>query len=321
MLKKFFKWAGIILLVLIIALSITVSFRQNLKFDAPYPDVKATTDSAVLARGKYLVYGPAHCADCHASPATAADVNKGVEVPLGGGVKFELPIGNICPPNISPDEETGIAKLSDGQVARALRYGVGHDGRALVDFMPFHNTSDADLTAIISYLRTMPAVKNKTENNSFNLMGKLVKAFLITPVYPTGEVLKTIVPDSSVAYGKYLANSVANCRGCHTERDMKTGAFVGKDYAGGFEMESLLDKNFIFHTPNITPDKTTGHIYSWDEAIFLRRFRQGKLYPQTPMPWGPFGRMSDMEIKAIYRYLHTITPVERKIEKIVEEKK
>jgi len=321
MLKKILKWTGIILLVLIIGISITVAFRQNLKFDAPFPAIKATTDSAVLARGKYLVYGPAHCADCHASPSTAADVNKGAEVPLGGGVKFELPIGNIYPPNISPDEETGIAKLSDQQIARALRYGVGNDGRALVDFMPFHNTSDADLTAIISYIRTMPAVKNKTEKNSFNILGKVIKAFLITPVGPNAEVLKTVTPDSSVEYGKYLANSVANCRGCHTERDLKTGAFVGKDYAGGFEMESLIDKHFIFHTPNISPDKETGHIVTWDENKFITRFRQGKIYPQTPMPWGPFGRMSDMELKAIYRYLQTVTPVERKIEKIVEEKK
>ena len=36
------------------------------------------------------------------------------------------------------------------------------------------------------------------------------------------------------------------------------------------------------------------------------------------MPWGPFSRMSEMEVKAIYRYLQTVTPVERKIDKIVE---
>jgi len=34
-------------------------------------------------------------------------------------------------------------------------------------------------------------------------------------------------PDSTAAYGKYLAESVANCRGCHTNRDMMTGAYIG----------------------------------------------------------------------------------------------
>lgn len=320
MLKKILKWTVIILLLIIITLVVTVALRQDLKYDAAYPPIKASTDSAVLARGKYLVYGPAHCADCHAPMEKHEDVNKGLEVPLSGGIVFQLPIGNIYPPNITPDMETGIGKLTDGDVARALRYGVGHDGRAMVNFMPFHNTSDEDLTAIISYIRTIPAVSHKTETNTYNMMGKFVKAFFIKPVGPEGEVPKSVKPDSTVEYGRYLAYSVANCRGCHTERDMKTGDYIGKDFAGGFELESPIDKKTIFHTPNISPDPKTGHMYSWTEDQFLKRFRQGKLIPQSPMPWGPFSRMSDMEIKAIYRFLRTVTAVEKKIDKIVETK-
>ncbi len=319
--KKIFKWTGIILLLLIIILSATVAMRQNLKYDAPYPAIHASKDSAVLTRGKYLVYGPAHCADCHGPAGTESLVDKGQEVALAGGKVFDLPIGKFYPRNITPDKETGIGNLADSQIARSLRYGVGFDGRALLDFMPFHNTSDDDLTAIISYLRTMEPVKNKVTDNSYNLLGKIIKAFMIKPVGPNGEVARTVKPDTSVEYGKYLANSVTNCRGCHTERDLKTGAFVGKDFAGGFEMESFMDKKYIFHTPNITPDTTTGHIYNWSEEFFLQRFRNGKVYPQSPMPWGPFGRMSDMEIKAIYRYLRTVTAVENKIAPIVEVKK
>lgn len=320
--KKFLKWAGMILLLLIVVLVVTVAMRQNIKYDAPYPEgIHASKDSAVLARGKYLVYGPAHCADCHGAPGTEELVNKGEEVALPGGKMFDLPIGKIYTRNITPDDETGIGKITDEQIARSLRYGVGVDGRALIDFMPFHNTSDEDLAAIISYLRSMKPVKNKVPDNTYNMMGKVVKAFLIKPTGPTGEVLKTVKQDSSVEYGKYLANSVANCRGCHTDRDLKTGAFIGKDFAGGFQMESFADKNYIFHTPNITPDKKTGHISSWNEAVFLQRFRKGKVYPQSPMPWGPFGRMSDMEVIAIYRYLQTVTPVENKVMPIVEVKK
>lgn len=321
MLKKILKWTGITLLLVIIVLVTAVTLRQNIKFDAPYPAIHASNDSAVLARGKYLVYGPAHCADCHGPVGTEALVNKGEEVSLSGGKVFELPIGNFYPRNITPDNETGIGKLTDEQIARSLRYGVGHDGRALLDFMPFHNTSDEDLTAIISYLRTMQPVKNKVPENSYTVLGKVIKAFMIKPTGPTGEVLKSITPDTTVEYGKYLANCITNCRGCHTNRDTKTGAYIGKDFSGGFEMESFMDKNYVFHTPNITPDKKTGHIVSWNEETFLQRFRNGKVYPQSPMPWGPFGRMSDLEIRAIYRYLQTVAPVENKIGQIVEVKK
>ncbi len=319
--KKILKWTGIVLLLLIIGLTITVAMRQNLKFDAPYPAIHASKDSAVIARGKYLVYGPAHCADCHGPAGSEELVSKGQEVALSGGNVFDIPVGKFYVSNITPDKETGIGNLADSQIARSLRYGVGYDGRAMLDFMPFHNTSDDDLTAIISYIRTLEPVKNKVPQHSYNLLGKIVKAFLIKPVGPDGEVPKSVKPDSSVDYGKYLATYVANCRGCHTNRDLKTGAYAGPFFAGGFAMESLMDKNYVFHTPNITPDKKTGHMYDWTEETFLQRFRRGKVYPQSPMPWGPFGRMSDMEIKAIYRYLQTLAPVENKIAQIVEVKK
>jgi mono/diheme cytochrome c family protein len=318
--KKVFKWTGIILLLLIAGLSITVALRQNLKFDAPYPAITASKDSAVLARGKHLVYGPAHCADCHSPAGTDSLVNIGQLVELSGGKQFNLPIGTIYPPNITSDAETGIGKFTDGELARAFRFGVGHTGNALFDFMPFHNACDDDLTAVISYLRTVRPVKKPTPPSSTNLLGKVIKAFVIKPVGPDGEPGKSVKEDSTAEYGKYLAMYVANCRGCHTDRDLKTGAYAGPFYAGGFAIESLVDDKYIFHTPNISPDKKTGHIYSWSEADFLQRFRKGKVYPQSPMPWGPFGQMSDLEIKAIYRFLQTVTPVDKKIDKVVEVK-
>lgn len=315
MLKKFLKWTGIILLLFLVVLTATVLMRQHLIFDAPYPSgIQASRDSAVLARGKYLVYGPAHCADCHGAVGSEARVDKGEEVPLTGGKVFDLEIGLIYPRNITVDAETGIGALTDAQIARSLRYGVGYDGRAMFDFMPFHNTSDEDLAAIISYLRSAPPVKNVVPKDSYNMLGKVIRALALKPVGPDGEVIKTIKPDSTAEYGKYLASSVANCRGCHTNRDQMTGAFIGIDFSGGLQMD---EKGYIFTTPNLTPDKNTGHIFSWTEDAFLQRFRRGKVYPQSPMPWGPFGRMSDMEIKAIYRYLRSIPPVENKIGQLV----
>ena len=320
MLKKILKWIGVIVLLFLLILILTITLRQNRKFDAAYPNIHSVKDSAVLARGKYLVFGPAHCADCHGPAGSENLVNKGQEVALSGGKYFDIPLGKYYVKNITPDKETGIGNIADSQIARSLRYGVGYDGRVLIDFMPFHNTSDEDLTAIISYIRTMTPVKNEVPKNSYTILGRFIKAFILNPTGPDGEVPVSVKPDSTVAYGKYLATSVANCRGCHTNRDLKTGAFSGPFFAGGFEMESMTDKKYIFHTPNISPDKKTGQIVDWSEAVFLQRFRNGKIYPQSPMPWGPFSRMSDMEIKAIYRYLQTVTPFEKKIDQIVEVK-
>ena len=38
----------------------------------------------------------------------------------------------LIAPNITPDKETGAGNWSDDTLARAIREGIGHDGRALV---------------------------------------------------------------------------------------------------------------------------------------------------------------------------------------------
>lgn len=316
--KKIVKWTGIIILLIISGLLVTVFSRQNRIFSAPFPSIKASTDSAVIARGKYLVYGPAHCADCHTNKQEAEKIKAGELLPLAGGNLFSLPIGTIYTPNLTPDKETGLGNVSDQQIARALRYGVAPDGRAMLDFMPFHNTSDEDLAAIISYLRTMPAVKREIPKRSFNLLGKGINAFLIEPVYPDEKPLQSIQPDSTVEYGRYLARSVANCRGCHTNRNLMTGAFIGEDFSGGFKFEDDPATNGIFTTPNLTPDLQTGHITNWTQEQFIDRFRKGRIYQASPMPWGPFSHMTDNDLKAIYKYLHSLKPVSNKVEVIYQ---
>ncbi len=311
--RKFLKWAGIILLFIVTVFCVTIELRQDRKFSAPYPAIRSTTDSAIIARGQSLVFGPAHCANCHAPVELEEQVNNGIKASLSGGRVFEIPIGKIYAKNLTPDK-TGIGNKTDAEIARALRYGVRPDGRALFDFMPFHNTSDEDLTAIISYLRSQPAVENKVPENKLNLLGKVVNAFLLKPAGPTGDVLTAIKQDTTAIYGQYLANSVANCRGCHTSRDLMTGAFIGEDYAGGFKMETVTDSGtYSITSPNLTPDPATGRIKGWTQEQFISRFRKGRLIMQTHMPWGPFSRMTDDELKAIFNYLQTLKPVHNEV--------
>ena len=314
--RKFLKWTGIILLALLAGLYVTILLRQNRKFDAPYPPIKATTDTAVIAKGKSLVFGPAHCANCHAPRNMQARVLKGEEVALSGGLVFDLPIGKIYAKNLTPDK-TGIGKWNDAEIARSLRYGLSPEGKALFDIMPFHNTSDEDLTAIISYLRSQPPVAHAVPENNLNLLGQAVNAFILKPAGPSEKVPVTVKKDTTAEYGKYLANSVANCRGCHTNRDLMTGAFIGEDYAGGLAIETETDSGkYILTTPNLTPD-VTGRLRGWSQQQFIDRFRKGVIIPQTHMPWGPFSRMSDDELKAIYKFLQTVKPVRNVIKEPV----
>jgi len=298
-LKKIGKWTAIVILLILFLGTITVFSRQNLHYEAPYPDIKASTDSAVIARGRHLVFGPAHCINCHNPNNPDSLVALEQEVPLSGGVAFKLPVGTLYSKNITPDKATGIGNFSDAEIARALRNGVHPDGTAVYDFMPFHNMSDEDLRAVISYLRVQKPVHYVVPANELNTMGHLVKAFLVKPVGPSGPVPTSITADTSAAYGRYMALSVAECNGCHTQRDL-SGAFVGPPFAGGGNIDGFI-------TPNLTPDAGS-RIAGWSQADFIARFRKGRLVPGSPMPWPSFGQMSDSELKAIYNYLKTVKP-------------
>ena len=107
------------------------------------------------------------------------------EVPsLAGAKKFETPFGTFFTPNLTPDEKTGIGKLTDAEIARVLRYGVKSNGEAVLPFMQGLDMSDEDMTALISYLRSLKPVENKLPENNFNLLGRFAKAFMVKPSIP-----------------------------------------------------------------------------------------------------------------------------------------
>lgn len=310
------------LLVLVILLAAFITYitaAWNKTFDAPLPAFKASHDSAVIARGKYLAYGPAHCASCHIPMEKIPDMKKGAYIPLSGG--WELPIapGTFRAPNLTPDPETGIGNMSDAQIARALRYSVNHEGKLIFPFMPFQEMSDEDIVAVISFLRSQPAVKHVVQRGEYTFLGKALLALnVLTPVAPKNTPPALVERTATAKYGAYIANSVANCVGCHTERDLKTGAFTGAPFAGGFKMEhDVFSQGYSFVTPNLTPDKETGLMAEWNEQTFINRFKNGRIHAGSHMPWESFAKMDTLELKALYAYLTSLPPVRNQISKIV----
>ena len=86
--------------VLLLAVSGMVAFVQlnwNQRYDGPMPAIHASEDSAVIAQGRYLAFGPAHCAYCHAMPGNWQAIDAGKEVPLSGGNSFALQSGRSTP--------------------------------------------------------------------------------------------------------------------------------------------------------------------------------------------------------------------------------
>jgi hypothetical protein len=124
------KWAGIVLLASVLALAIFVSVTWNKDWDVPAPNLHASTDPALIESGEYLVYGPAHCVECHVSNLAEYDrfYETGTPPAMSGGYKFPIgPLGMLYSKNITPDPETGIGRYTDPQIARMLRHGVRPD--------------------------------------------------------------------------------------------------------------------------------------------------------------------------------------------------
>jgi mono/diheme cytochrome c family protein len=312
MIWKVLRAAIVFLVIVIVGLLGTVLVRWDRTFDAPLPEIRASKDSAVIAAGRYLAFGPAHCAYCHTTAETVPALDRGEQPPLSGGAVFALPVGTFRTPNLTPDRATGIGAVSDGQLARMLRYGVRRDGRAAVPFMNYHALSDADLTALVSFLRSQVPVSHLVPPHDVNLLGKAVLAFVIKPIGPTSAPPSESPPvGATVARGAYLVGAVAECADCHTQRSMVDGHFTGPRLAGGSPFPVEGKPGVVVVPPNLTPDPKTGRIAAWTEAQFLTRFRQGRLIPESPMPWNALGRMADDDLRAIYRYLRSVTPIER----------
>jgi mono/diheme cytochrome c family protein len=116
-----------------------------------------------VARGKYLAsFGG--CTDCH-TPGYFFGKPDMARHLAGSEVGFEMPgLGIFHGPNLTPDKETGLGGWTDQQIIDALQKGVRPDGRMLAPIMPWRalaNLTPEDAHAIVAYLRSIPAVKNK----------------------------------------------------------------------------------------------------------------------------------------------------------------
>ena len=273
-------------------------------------------DEAQIEHGKYIAT-IAGCTSCHtpykaefSNPQTltldqirvlafneleATDQTK----LLAGGRVFNLgPAGIVFTKNITPDTATGIGTWTDEQVRIAMKTGKSITGEVLFPVMPYHvynSMADADVEAVIAYLRSVNAVSNAVPPSTISREG--LREF--------PDATGIMAPDSSdkAARGAYLVNSVVGCTDCHTPIDPATGAPQMEKYlAGGQPYEGPWG---IVYGGNITPDEETG-LGSWTEAEIRRALVSGLSRDGRRlilMPWFAYANLSAEDADAIAFYL------------------
>jgi mono/diheme cytochrome c family protein len=310
------KVAGLMFLVLIALVLLGITFTIGWR---PFIGAKkrALTDRKFeatpprLARGKYLVDGVMGCFGCH----TDADWSKPGAPPVAGRegsghVWSDQNLPWLIAPNITPDQETGIGTWSDDALARAIREGIGHDGRALFPIMPYpeyRQMSDEDLASVIAYVRTVPPVRNQLPTTKMPFPLNFLMQNMPEPVTAT-----VAAPDQStaVARGAYLVR-MASCAECHTPQE-KGQPLPGMEFAGGFILYELKGP---VASANITP--APSGIGYYNDATFVQALRVGKVGARplhASMPWVFYGKMTDDDLKSIFAYLHTLKAVKHQLD-------
>ena len=138
-------------------------YKAAMRFELVPGAAQPFTEEALrnpVKRGFYLAT-IAHCMECHARRSDGVlDYTNG----LGkGGYLFQGPWGAAVVSNITSHPTRGIGAWTDAEVKRALTHGVSRDGRAFKQPMArqgyFSRMIDADLDAIVAWLRTLPPLE------------------------------------------------------------------------------------------------------------------------------------------------------------------
>lgn len=267
---------------------------------------------ARLQRGEYLA-SSIGCLYCHSphdwskrdDPILPGMVGAGQQLPY-----TDLP-GKIFAPNLTPDKQTGAGNWTDDMLARSIREGIGHDGRALFGIMPFthyRNMPDEDLASVIVYLRSLSPVRNPLPQSEVVFPVNYIIRNDPQPI--TSPVAEPDISDP-VKRGRFLVN-LTGCTDCHTPVDSHHVPIPALEFSGGQVLQAPWG---TVASANLTPDPSG--IPYYDQAMFIKAMRTGAVGTRQlnkTMPWSALGRMTDKDLSAMFAYLKTLKPVHHRVD-------
>lgn len=178
----------------------------NLLFLDKKPFQTDPAKGAQWNRGAYLVEGLAHCSSCH-SPRGLMMQEVGGKAFAGGS------LGDWYAPNITSHPISGIGGWTDDELAQYLKTGrvagKGQAGGGMAEAVTnsLSKLRDEDISAIVTYLRTVPAVADKDATRAAFAWGDAARTPGEQPVRGTNAPL---------ASGAVLYSGL--CASCHGSR-------------------------------------------------------------------------------------------------------
>ncbi|NHO52737.1 c-type cytochrome [Acetobacter estunensis] len=268
--------------------------------------------AALIEEGRYLARA-ADCSACHSVEGKAA---------YTGGVPFDLPIGRLYSPNITPDPQHGIGRYTEQQFARAVREGVRADGASLYPAMPYPSyarMSDHEMQALYAWFHysvtpssEVPPASTMRWPLSMRWPMTVWRWMFAPKPMQARQMSERSFDDPDVARGAYLVEGPGHCGACHTPRaiTLQEKALTARDgpayLAGGDAVDGWIP-------PSLRQENRTG-LGRWGEDDIVSFLRSGRA--QTGSAFGGMTNailhgtqyLTDHDLHAIARYLRTLPP-------------
>ncbi len=314
--KKALKIIAYILggvVVLVLCGAAYIQFAPLPSYDPPViPEMTVEVTPERVAEGERIA--SMLCNACH----------MGTDGKLSGQHMADVPafFGKFYTKNITQHPTRGIGQWTDAELYHFLRTGLRKDGSYAMIMPQFERMADEDLQSIIAYLRSDKAVVQPSEDvQPMSEPAFFGRFLMLTMMKPKARPEKPIYkPDTTqaVAWGRYIADDVYACFGCHsasftTNNDSQPELSEGF-YGGGNEMVDE-EGNPIF-TANLTNDPTG--IAHYTEADFVKAVKYGQRpngQPALRYPMMPHSGLTDSEAKAIFAYLRSLPAIQNEVPK------
>ncbi|MGH7726298.1 MAG: c-type cytochrome [Candidatus Eiseniibacteriota bacterium] len=273
-----------VLVVLIVVAAIVLymiggnTLRQKHTQDVAGIDIP--DDSLSIAEGRRYAQMFA-CTVCH-------------DAQLQGSVMIDDPVfGRMVAPHIGPGAGSVTASYEPEDWVRAIRHGIGSNGRPLVIMPSSYYTrlmAPEDLGRIVAAIRNGQAVDHDPGKSSLRLAQVLLGAGVFKTEYASidhaADPPAKPDPTDTLGTGRYVGGI---CTVCHGPTLMGNKEFGGPPLVRG----SVMD--------------------TYDEEAFRNLFRtgqarNGRKLDEEAMPWKELGQMTEGEMHAVWTWIRTVPP-------------
>ena len=246
----------------------------------------ASAVAATAEQGRYLA-AAGNCVSCHTRPGGA---------PFAGGLAFLTPFGTIYSTNITPDVQTGIGSWSATDLRRAMQQGTDRNDAHLFPAFPytsFTRVSDADISAIYAYLRTLPAVRYRPPDNGMWFAMRWPMVLWNGLFFRAGRFAITWSRSAEWNRGAYLIEGLGHCGGCHTPRNLLLAEQADKAYQGG-TLQGAVTKHKVRRWSAVDLTASPRGLGSWSITELTQYFQTG-----VSARAGSFGPMNEVIVNSL----------------------